>query len=97
MSRPEASLAIGRGLPGRLRACPVEPQVAGGACIAVSMIMEPLCRGGAVEAAPATRVVRVKTDAHAVGCWSSRPRITPSLTGCLARRCGITIVATFTL
>jgi transposase len=29
MSRPEASLAIGRGLPGRLRACPVEPQVAG--------------------------------------------------------------------
>ena len=30
MSRPEASLAIGRGLPGRLWACPVEPQVAGG-------------------------------------------------------------------
>jgi hypothetical protein len=28
--QPEASLAIGRGLPGRLRACPVEPQVAGG-------------------------------------------------------------------
>src|SRR5215207_5176925 len=30
MGRPEASLAIGRGLPGRLSACPVEPQVAGG-------------------------------------------------------------------
>ena len=30
MGRPEASLAIGRGLPGRLLACPVEPQVAGG-------------------------------------------------------------------
>ena len=28
MSRPEASLAIGRGLRCRLRACPVEPQVA---------------------------------------------------------------------